>query len=46
MKLSETEMAELDVATALVPVYPNWFIQKLADQPLIEAIGKGEKVRD
>jgi hypothetical protein len=25
-------------ATALAPVYPNWFIQKLADQPTAQAL--------
>lgn len=36
--LSEGEMAELDAATTPAPVYPNWFIDNLADQPLAEAL--------
>jgi aryl-alcohol dehydrogenase-like predicted oxidoreductase len=36
--LSPTEIAELDAATALPPVYPNWFINNLADRPVAEAL--------
>jgi aryl-alcohol dehydrogenase-like predicted oxidoreductase len=43
VKLSEADLAELDVATALAPVYPNWFIQNLVDQPVAKALGTGQK---
>lgn len=39
LALSAGEMAELDAATALAPVYPNWFSENLADQPVEEALG-------
>ena len=45
VKLSDKETADLDAATALAPVNPNWFIQNLADKPLIEAL-VGRKSRD
>lgn len=32
LQLSPAELATLDEATALAPVYPNWFIDRLADQ--------------
>ncbi len=38
VKLSEEEVAALDAATALAPVYPNWFIDNLADRPVAEAL--------
>jgi aryl-alcohol dehydrogenase-like predicted oxidoreductase len=37
-ELSDAEITELDTATALPPVYPNWFIDRLADQPLAQAL--------
>jgi len=40
LKLSDAEIATLDDATALPPVYPNWFIERLADQPTAQAIGR------
>lgn len=40
IKLSAEEVAELDAATPLAPVYPNWFIDNLADQPAVEALGR------
>jgi aryl-alcohol dehydrogenase-like predicted oxidoreductase len=43
VKLSEADLAELDAATALAPVYPNWFIQNLVDQPVTDALGTGQK---
>jgi len=43
LALSEAEIAELDAATAPAPVYPNWFIEKLADQPAKEALGRKGK---
>lgn len=36
--LSEADLAELDAATPLTPVYPNWFIDNLADQPVRKAL--------
>jgi aryl-alcohol dehydrogenase-like predicted oxidoreductase len=38
--LTEADIAELDAATALAPVYPNWFIDNLADQPVVKAIAR------
>jgi aryl-alcohol dehydrogenase-like predicted oxidoreductase len=39
--LSAGEVAELDAATALPPVYPNWFIERIAvDQPVAQALQK------
>jgi len=40
LKLSDAEIAALDDATAPPPVYPNWFIERLADQPTAKAIGR------
>lgn len=37
--LNAAEVAELDAATPLSPVYPNWFIEKLADRTTAEALG-------
>lgn len=36
--LSQKEVAELDSATEPMPVYPNWFNEKLADQAVAEAL--------
>jgi aryl-alcohol dehydrogenase-like predicted oxidoreductase len=36
--LSEAELSQLDAATALKPVYPNWFIDGSVDQPMAKAI--------
>ena len=38
VKLSPAEIAALDAATPLTPVYPNWFNDNLADQPLKNAL--------
>jgi aryl-alcohol dehydrogenase-like predicted oxidoreductase len=38
--LSEAELAELDADTALSPVYPNWFIERLQDQVTAKAIAR------
>ena len=38
--LSEAELAELDLATSLKPVYPNWFIDSFADAPATEALSR------
>ncbi|HWR16873.1 MAG TPA: aldo/keto reductase [Terriglobales bacterium] len=44
VRLSDAEMAELDAVTALAPVYPNWFIRNLTDQPMMEALdSSGER---
>jgi diketogulonate reductase-like aldo/keto reductase len=43
LTLSEAEFAELDRATALMPVYPNWFIQKLADQRSADALATAKR---
>jgi aryl-alcohol dehydrogenase-like predicted oxidoreductase len=38
--LSADEVAELDAATALAPVYPNWFSERVArDRPMEKALG-------
>lgn len=39
VELTQTELAELDAATKLPPVYPNWFIDRLADEAVATAIG-------
>jgi aryl-alcohol dehydrogenase-like predicted oxidoreductase len=39
--LTAAEIAELDAATALPPVYPNFFIHNIGfDRPLAEALGQ------
>jgi aryl-alcohol dehydrogenase-like predicted oxidoreductase len=38
--LTEAELAELDAATALPPVYPNWFIERLTDTQLAQALAR------
>lgn len=38
--LTEAEISALDAATVPVPVYPNWFIDNLVDQPLAQALEK------
>lgn len=38
LMLTDAEAARLDAATPLVPVYPNWFIDNLADQPVTQAL--------
>lgn len=42
LRLSAEELAELDTLTAPAPVYPNWFNQRVVDQPLAKALA-GEK---
>ncbi len=39
LQLAPDEEAELDSATALAPVYPNWFIDNAIDQPIAQALG-------
>jgi len=38
LQLTPAEVAELDAATPLPPVYPNWFSERLADQPVSGAL--------
>ena len=38
LTLTDAEIARLDAATPLQPVYPNWFINNLADQPATQAL--------
>lgn len=38
--LTEAELAELDAATTPAAVYPNWFIDNLADKPMKTALGR------
>ena len=45
LELSEEEVAELNKATALAPVYPNWFIQNLADKRTADALATRETDR-
>ncbi len=39
LALSPAEIAALEAATALSPVYPNWFMEKLGDGPSATALG-------
>jgi hypothetical protein len=39
VKLTDAEIAELDAATPLVPVY-NWFNANLVDQPVAQALAR------
>jgi aryl-alcohol dehydrogenase-like predicted oxidoreductase len=39
LALSPAEIAALEAATALAPVYPNWFMEKLGDGPSATALG-------
>ena len=36
--LTPEDVAELDAATALGPVYPNWFIDEMADGQARDAL--------
>ena len=38
LALSPAEIAALDAATPLSPVYPNWFMERLADGPAATAL--------
>jgi aryl-alcohol dehydrogenase-like predicted oxidoreductase len=38
VKLSSEELAQLDAATSPLAVYPNWFLDGLADQPSAQAL--------
>jgi hypothetical protein len=33
------DIAQLDAATPLAPVYPNWFIDRLTDQQIAQTLG-------
>jgi aryl-alcohol dehydrogenase-like predicted oxidoreductase len=39
LDLSAGEIAQLDTATVLSPVYPNWFIERMTDQAVATALG-------
>jgi len=41
--LTEADIAQLDAATPLAPVYPNWFIDRLADQQIAQTVGGKER---
>jgi aryl-alcohol dehydrogenase-like predicted oxidoreductase len=43
VEISDAQIAQLDAATPLLPVYPNWFNEKLVDQPVAEALARGPK---
>jgi aryl-alcohol dehydrogenase-like predicted oxidoreductase len=36
--LDDDDVAALDAATVLPPVYPNWFIERLVDRPVSDAL--------
>lgn len=38
LSLTPDDLAELDGATALAPVYPSWFVDEMADQPSAAAL--------
>jgi hypothetical protein len=38
VKLSSEELAQMDAATSPSAVYPNWFLDGLADQPSAQAL--------
>lgn len=38
LHLSSADIDDLDAATPLVAVYPNWFVDQMADQPLVQAL--------
>jgi aryl-alcohol dehydrogenase-like predicted oxidoreductase len=39
LTLTAAEISELDAATPVTPVYPNWFIENLADRATAQALG-------
>jgi aryl-alcohol dehydrogenase-like predicted oxidoreductase len=39
LSLAATEIADLDAATPMPPVYPNWLQEKSGDQPVLQALG-------
>ncbi|MGH3615614.1 MAG: aldo/keto reductase [Pseudonocardia sp.] len=42
IQLAAEDVAELDAATPLSPVYPNWYIDDLTDQPVAAALDGGD----
>lgn len=38
--LTQAEISALDAETVPMPVYPNWFIDNLVDQPVVQALGR------
>nr|WP_087573277.1 aldo/keto reductase [Sphingomonas sp. CDS-1] len=40
LSLSEEEIAALDAATPLPPVYPHWYIERFVDEPALKALGR------
>ncbi len=40
LALTAAEISALDAETVPAPVYPNWFIDNLVDQPLAQAFGQ------
>ena len=38
LHLSPADIGELDAATPLMPVYPNWFIDQMTDQQVTQAL--------
>jgi aryl-alcohol dehydrogenase-like predicted oxidoreductase len=44
VKLAPEDTAELDAATALGPVYPNWFIEEMADGRAHDALGRSRNL--
>ncbi|HET9256188.1 MAG TPA: aldo/keto reductase, partial [Pseudonocardiaceae bacterium] len=38
VRLTADDVAELDAATPLAPVYPNWFIDRMSDEPTDQAL--------
>lgn len=41
VRLSADEITDLSDAMPPAPVYPNWFIENMRDQPATEALGRG-----
>jgi aryl-alcohol dehydrogenase-like predicted oxidoreductase len=41
LRLTAAELGELDEATKLAPVYPNWFSDRLIDEPSQKALSRG-----
>jgi aryl-alcohol dehydrogenase-like predicted oxidoreductase len=39
VELSAREMQELDAASTLAPVYPNWFIERMVDKQTVQILG-------
>jgi aryl-alcohol dehydrogenase-like predicted oxidoreductase len=40
LTLGDAAIAALDAATVPPPVYPNWFIERMTDQPTAQALGR------